>query len=100
MITLSQAVKLTEDVLDAGVYLRPKGGHWTTGEWVLLKTIRDQVDMKRIKVHKIGYHPVCGECATTELEFEVSGQGLEKLLRFSEVVHQPRNHKKPNRLGI
>lgn len=84
MITLSQAVKLTEDTLDSGVYLRPKGAHWTAGEWVLLKTIRDKVDMKRIKVHKIGFHPVFIEYATTELEFEVSGEGLEKLLRFMD----------------
>lgn len=81
MITLSQAIKLTEDALNYGVYLRRAGDRWTRSEWFLLKTIREQADMKRIKVHKIGFHPVFSEYSGTDLEFEVSGEGVEELFK-------------------
>ena len=77
MITLSQAIKLTEDALDYGVYLRRVGDSWTESEWFLLKTIREQSDMKRIKVRKIGFSEYSG----TDLEFEVSGEGVEELFK-------------------
>lgn len=81
MITLSQAIKLTKDALDYGVYLRRAGDRWTGGEWFTLKTIREQADMKRIEVHKIGFHPVFSEYSGTDLEFEVSGEGVEELFK-------------------
>lgn len=77
MITLYQAIKLTEDALDYGVYLRRVGDSWTESEWFLLKTIREQSDMKRIKVHKIGFSEYSG----TDLEFEVSGEAVEELFK-------------------
>lgn len=81
MITLSQAIKLTEDALNYGVYLRRAGDRWTGGKWFTLKTIREQADMKKIEVHKIGFHPVFSEYSDTNLEFEVSGDGVEELFK-------------------
>lgn len=80
MITLSQAYKLCDC---DGAFLHPYGTHGINRAWLSDRKIRDYLDMKKIRVVKIGPRIDMNDGEFLGMCFEVVGITPEELFKVS-----------------